>query len=84
MPEEVDCLELGILTKWEMFDALVNVVFKIIIELNWRDFFPTFKWVPNKSLEDKIKDIEKRQTLIIKSFIKEQHKRLQNQSNVCN
>ncbi len=84
MPEEVDCLELGILTKWEMFDALVDVVFKIIIEFDWRDFFPSFRWVPNKSLEDKIKAIKKRQTLIIKSLIKEQHKHLQNQLNVCN
>ncbi len=80
MPEEVDCLELGIVTKWEMFDALVNVVFKIIIEFDWRDFFPAFKWVLNKSLEDKIKVIEKRRMLIIKSLIKEQHKHLQNQS----
>jgi ent-kaurene oxidase len=84
VPEEVDCLELGILTKWEMFDALVDVVFKIIIEFDWRDFFPSFRWVPNKSLEDKIKAIKKRQTLIIKSLIKEQHKHLQNQLNVCN
>jgi hypothetical protein len=34
VPEEVDCLELGIVTKWEMFDALVNVVFKIITEFD--------------------------------------------------
>jgi ent-kaurene oxidase len=57
--EEVDCLELGIVTKWETFDALVDVVFKIIIEFDWQDFFPTFRWVPNKSLEDNIKAIEK-------------------------
>ncbi len=84
VPEEVDCLELGIVTKWEMFDALVDDIFKIITEFDWRDFFPAFKWVPNKSLEEKIKAIEKRRTLIIKSLIKEQRKRLQNQLDVCN
>jgi hypothetical protein len=84
VPKEVDCLELGIVTKWEMFDALVDVVFKIIIEVDWRYFFHAFGWVPNKSLEDKIKAIKKQRTLIIKSLIKEQRKRLQNQSDVCN
>ncbi len=57
--KEVDCLELGIVTKWEMFDALVDDVFKIVIEFDSWDFFPTFRWVPNKSLENKIKAIEK-------------------------
>jgi hypothetical protein len=35
VPKESDCLELGIVTKWEMLDALIDVVFKIIIEFDW-------------------------------------------------
>jgi hypothetical protein len=34
VPKEVDCLMLGIVTKWEMFDALVDVIFKIIIKVD--------------------------------------------------
>ncbi len=34
MPKEVDCLELGVATKWEMFDTLVDVIFKIIIKVD--------------------------------------------------
>jgi hypothetical protein len=68
VPKQVDCLKLGVVTKWEMFDALVDVIFKIIIKIDWHDFFFTFKWVPNKSLKDKIKAIKKRQTFIIKTL----------------
>jgi hypothetical protein len=56
--EEVDCLELGVVTKWEMLDTLIDVIFKIIIKVNWHDFFLAFKWVSNKSLKDKIKAIK--------------------------
>ncbi len=82
--EEVDCLELGVVTKWEMFDTLVDVIFKIIIKVDWHDFFLAFKWVSNKSLKDKIKAIKKQQTFIIKRIIKEQCKCLQNQLDVNN
>ncbi len=32
VPKEVDCLKLGIVTKWEMFDTLIDVILKIIIK----------------------------------------------------
>jgi hypothetical protein len=33
-----------------------------------QNFFLAFKWVPNKSLKDKIKAIKKQQTFIIKAL----------------
>jgi hypothetical protein len=50
--------------------------------VDWRDFFPAFKWVPNKSVEDNIKAVERKRTLIIKGLIKEQRRRLKNQPEV--
>ncbi len=82
MPEEVDCPELGVVTKWEMCEALVIAPLKTVIEVDWRDFFPTCKWVPNKSVEDNIKAVERRRTLIIKGLIEEQRRRLKNQPEV--
>jgi ent-kaurene oxidase len=82
VPEEVDCPELGVVTEWEIFEALVLAVAKAATEVDWRDFFPTFKWGPNKSVEDNIKAVERRRTLIIKGLIKEQRRRLKNQPEV--
>jgi ent-kaurene oxidase len=79
MPEEVDCPELGVVTKWEIFEALVISPMKTVIEVDWRDFFPACKWLPNKSVEENIKAVERRRTLIIKGLIKEQRRRLKNQ-----
>ncbi len=82
VPEEVDCPELGVVTKWEIFEALVIAPLKTVTEVDWRDFFPAFKWVPNKSVEDNIKAVERRRTLIIKGLIKDQRRRLKNQPEV--
>ncbi len=82
MPEEVDCPELGVVTEWEIFQALIIAPAKVATEVDWRDFFPTYKWVPNKSVEDKIKAVERRRTLIMKGLIKEQRRRLKNQPEV--
>jgi ent-kaurene oxidase len=77
MPNEVDCPELGVVTKQEMFDACVSNPMKALVEIDWRDFFPAFKWVPNKALENKIKAMERKRTLIMRGLIKEQRKRIE-------
>lgn len=42
--EEVDCIELGVVTKWEIFYAFIDVILKIIVtKVDWRDFFLVFK-----------------------------------------
>lgn len=76
MPDEVDCPELGVVTKEDIFDATVSNPMKAFIEIDWRDFFPAFKWVPNKTLENKIKVVERKRTLIMKGLVKEQRKRI--------
>lgn len=45
--------------------------------MDWRDFFPAFKWVPNKSLMDVVYAVEVKRTAIIRSLIREQRKRIQ-------
>jgi ent-kaurene oxidase len=82
VPEEVDCPELGVVTKWEIFEGLVVSPLKTVSQVDWRDFFPSSKWVPNKSVDDNIKAVERRRTLIIKGLIKEQRRRLKNQPEV--
>jgi hypothetical protein len=58
--EEVNCLKLGVVTKCKIFDELIDVILKTIVtKVDLQDFFHAFKWVPNKSLEEKIKAIER-------------------------
>ncbi len=77
MPEKVDCPELGVVTKQDIFDACISNPMKAFVEIDWRDFFPAFKWVPNKTLENKIKAIERRRTLIMKGLVQEQRKSIE-------
>ncbi len=77
MPEEVDCPEIGVVTKQEIFDACISNPMKAFVEIDWRDFFPAFKWVPNKGLENKIKAVERQRTLIMKGLVKKQRKSIE-------
>jgi ent-kaurene oxidase len=77
MPKEVDCPEIGIVTTEEIFDACVSDPMKAFVQIDWRDFFPALKWVPNTTLENKIKAVERKRTLIMKGLIKEQRKRIE-------
>jgi ent-kaurene oxidase len=46
------------------------------IEVDWRDFFPYLKWVPNKSMEKKIHKVDLSRKYVMKALINEQKKRL--------
>lgn len=45
------------------------------IEVDWRDFFPYLKWVPNNKVEANIKKLDLRRMAVMKALIKE-HKEL--------
>ncbi|CAM6028613.1 unnamed protein product [Sphagnum balticum] len=77
MPEKVDCPEIGVVTKEEIFDACISNPMKAFVNIDWRDFFPAFKWVPNKTLENKIRAIERQRTLIMKGLVKQQRKSIE-------
>lgn len=46
------------------------------IEVDWRDFFPYLRWIPNKGVEDKIRSMEYRRRVTMKSLIEESKKRI--------
>ena len=46
------------------------------IEVDWRDFFPYLKWIPNKSVENKIRQMDFRRRVTMMSLIEEQKKRI--------
>ncbi|KAI3879039.1 hypothetical protein MKX03_019396 [Papaver bracteatum] len=46
------------------------------IEIDWRDFFPYLRWVPNKYFEMHIGRMETRRLEVMKTLIEEQQKRI--------
>ncbi|MCL7047110.1 hypothetical protein MKW94_030461 [Papaver nudicaule] len=46
------------------------------IEVDWRDFFPYLRWVPNKSAEVNIRRMEMRRREVMKTLIEEQKHRI--------
>lgn len=46
------------------------------IEVDWRDFFPYLRWIPNKSVENKIRNMDFRRRMTMKSLIQEPKRRI--------
>ncbi|KAG9455666.1 hypothetical protein H6P81_000174 [Aristolochia fimbriata] len=75
--ESIYVAELGkSLSKSEIFDILVVDPMMGAIEVDWRDFFPYLRWVPNKALEDKIQRMAYRRGVVTRALIEEQKKRI--------
>ncbi|KAK9271082.1 hypothetical protein L1049_026671 [Liquidambar formosana] len=64
------------LSREEIFKVLVTDVMEGAIEVDWRDFFPYLRWIPNKSVEMKINRMSFRRQAVMKALIKEQKKRI--------
>jgi ent-kaurene oxidase len=62
------------LSREEIFKVLVSDLMEGAIDVDWRDFFPYLKWIPNKSLEMRIERIVFRRQAVMNSLIKEQKK----------
>ncbi|CAM8975832.1 unnamed protein product [Rhodiola kirilowii] len=77
---DVDSLyveELGTtISKEEMYKILVTDVMEGGIEVDWRDFFPYLRWIPNKSMEENMKCVVSRRNAVIREIIRQQRKRL--------
>ncbi|WOK97004.1 ent-kaurene oxidase [Canna indica] len=74
--ESVYVEELGKeITKKEIFNILVVDPMEGAIEVDWRDFFPYLRWVPNKSFELKIQRMVARKMAVTRALIMEQKKR---------
>ncbi|KAG0490628.1 hypothetical protein HPP92_007491 [Vanilla planifolia] len=75
--ESVYVEELGVtLSKKEIFQILVIDPMMGAIEVDWRDFFPMLRWVPNKSMEMKIQRIATRKRAVTKTLIEAQRKEI--------
>lgn len=62
------------LSKEEIFKILVHDPMEGAIEVDWRDFFPYLKWIPNKSMEMKIQRMNFHRKVVMKALIEEQKK----------
>ncbi|KAE9458540.1 hypothetical protein C3L33_09558, partial [Rhododendron williamsianum] len=58
------------------FTVLVKDPMEGAIDVDWRDFFPYLKWIPNRTFEMKIKKMDFRRQAVMKALIMEQRKRV--------
>lgn len=75
--ESVYVEELGTtLSRQEIFKILVVDPMEGAIEVDWRDFFPYLKWIPNKGFENRIQKMHYRRQAVMKALIENQKKRI--------
>ncbi|KAK7402373.1 hypothetical protein VNO78_14589 [Psophocarpus tetragonolobus] len=75
--ESIDVEELGgTLTKQDIYKILVVDIMEGAIEVDWRDFFPYLKWIPNRSMEKKIQSLYVRRRFVMKALLNEQRRRM--------
>ncbi|XP_038898390.1 ent-kaurene oxidase [Benincasa hispida] len=64
------------LPREDLFRVLVIDPMEGAIEVDWRDFFPYLRWIPNKSVENKIRKMDFQRQMTMRSLIEEQKKRI--------
>ncbi|GKE91508.1 Ent-kaurene oxidase, chloroplastic-like protein, partial [Tanacetum coccineum] len=75
--ESIHVSDLGAtMTKEEIFKVLVTDTTMGPIEVDWRDFFPYLKWIPNTSFDKKIKQMYIRREAVMNFLIQHQIKRI--------
>ncbi|KAI3821103.1 hypothetical protein L1987_08660 [Smallanthus sonchifolius] len=60
----------------EIFRVLVVDPMMGSIEVDWRDFFPYLKWIPNKKFDNMIQQMYIRREAVMKALIKEHKRRI--------
>lgn len=65
-----------ILSRQEIFKILVIDPMEGAIEVDWRDFFPYLKWIPNKTFERRIQQMHFQRQAVMKALIQQQKKRI--------
>ncbi|EFJ16968.1 ent-kaurene oxidase [Selaginella moellendorffii] len=74
--ERVSVLKLGMeVTRWEIYRTLVQNLMKASVQIDWRNFFPSLKWIPNRKFEDGIYRVERKRSAVTKALM-EQHREL--------
>ncbi|CAA6666156.1 unnamed protein product [Spirodela intermedia] len=75
--ESIFVEELGSeISKREMFNILVVDPMMGAIDVDWRDFFPYLRWVPNNGLEKRITQVLERKMAVTRALINEQRRRI--------
>ncbi|GAB4825710.1 hypothetical protein Ancab_008583 [Ancistrocladus abbreviatus] len=69
--------ELGTtLSLQNILHILVLDVMEVATEVDWRDFFTYLRWIPNKKLEARMKNLEFRRHAVMKVLINERKKQV--------
>lgn len=75
--ESIYVEELGAtLSREELCQILVLDMMEGAIEVDWRDFFPYLRWVPNKSFDKRLERLCFRREVVMKAIVNEQKKRI--------
>ncbi|OIW09324.1 hypothetical protein TanjilG_01295 [Lupinus angustifolius] len=75
--ESIYVEELGsTISKEDLHKILVVDPMEGAIEVDWRDFFPYLKWIPNRSVEMKVQKMHFHRTAVMNALLKEQKKRV--------
>ncbi|XP_042488673.1 ent-kaurene oxidase-like isoform X2 [Macadamia integrifolia] len=64
------------LSREEIYQVLVIDLLMGATEVDWRDLFPYLRWIPNKSLEMKIKRMDAQREAVMKALTEEPKKRI--------
>eukprot|EP01018_Ginkgo_biloba_P001496 Gb_10062 [translate_table: standard] len=61
----------------QIYDIVVGDVAKGALEINWRDFVPYIgPWLPNRPLQNKLRQLTKRRAAVVRALIEEERKLL--------
>lgn len=60
------------LSKAEIYKVLVMDIIAGAKDVDWRDFFPYLRWIPNKQWKKKIRAVSLRRNIVTKAMIREQ------------
>ncbi|TYH11836.1 hypothetical protein ES288_A06G017700v1 [Gossypium darwinii] len=74
--ESIYVEEIGTLSRKEIHKVLVMDMMEGAIDVDWRDFFPYLRWIPNKSFEMNIQRKHFRRMALMNALIKDQMKRI--------
>jgi ent-kaurene oxidase len=64
------------LSREEIFNVLVLDPMEGAIDVDWRDFFPYLRWIPNEGFEMKIERMNFRRQSVMNALVQEQKKRI--------
>ncbi|KAL3840358.1 hypothetical protein ACJIZ3_024949 [Penstemon smallii] len=75
--ESIYVEKLGVtMSRDEIFKILVLDPMEGAIDVDWRDFFPNLKWIPNKRFENKIHQMHSRRQAVMEALVESQRKRI--------